>query len=93
MIGFARARQVADAQGESAFTNYRFFTDFAGSPVLSLHATENGLFDFTTRDHARKFFSDAGVTGRSIALEGMGHQDSLIGRNASQVYQQIVDFL
>ena len=93
VIGFARARQVADAQGESAFTNYRFFTDFAGSPVLSLHATENGLFDFTTRDHARKFFSDAGVTGRSIALEGMGHQDSLIGRNASQVYQQIVDFL
>jgi hypothetical protein len=93
VIAFARANQVSDAQGNATFNAPQNFARYADSPVLSLHATENGLFDFATRELAAQYFDFAGLKGRSVALEGFGHQDSLIGRNAPRVYQLIVDFL
>jgi hypothetical protein len=38
-------------------------------------------------------FRRAGKKGWSLALDGMGHQDSLIGRDAPRVYDLIRRFL
>jgi len=93
VIGFARAKVVTDAQGGGDFNVPGSFPHAPHARVLSLHATENGLFDLGTRQLVAQYLAAAGLQGQAIALEGFGHQDSLIGRNAAQVYKHIVDFL
>ncbi len=93
VIAFARSELVTDVNGDGSFVQAANLARYADSQVLSLHSTLNGLFDFQTRSNALALFRQAGMKGWSIALEGMGHQDSLIGRDAVRVYALIGRFL
>ncbi len=93
VISFARCNLVTDASGDGSFVLAANFKDFNDSNLLSLHSTLNGLFDFETRRDALLLFEQAGFNGTSVALDGYGHQDSLIGREAERVYAMIADFL
>lgn len=93
VIAFARTDLVTDVQGNGAFVQAANLAPYADSEVLCLHSKLNGLFDFRTRANALALFRQAGMKGYSIALDGMGHQDSLIGRDAGRVYDLIVRFL
>jgi cholesterol oxidase len=93
VIAFARSELVTDVQGDGSFVQAANLARYGDSRVLSLHSKLNGLFDFQTRSNALALFRQAGMKGWSVALEGMGHQDSLIGRDAVRVYALIGRFL
>ncbi len=93
VISFARCNLVTDVHGDSSFVQARRLAAYNGSQVLSLHSRNNGLFDFQTRANALELFRRAGLRGWSFALDDMGHQDSLIGREAPRVYDLIRRFL
>lgn len=92
-IWFARSRLVTDRNGEALVVRPARVQKIAHCRVLALHAERNGLVDVRTRNPLLTMLSQGGVQGTSVFLESMGHQDSLIGRNAPGVYGRIADFL
>ena len=62
-------------------------------PTLSLHGVDNGLYDIATLARMEKLFAkDMGLDFRARAFEGIGHQDSLIGKNAGVVFEAVGRF-
>jgi cholesterol oxidase len=93
VITFARQRLVTDRSGDGSFMSPEKMSALIGVPVLCLHSDENGLADISTREHLMELLQAAGVVGTSIALRGMGHQDSLIGKRAEEVFGHIHEFI
>ena len=94
VIAFARDGVVSDRSGSGDVCNSENIARRIGHcRVLCLHAAENGLADIATRSHLMQILEAAKLNGASVRLEGMGHQDSLIGKSAPSTYQAILAFL
>jgi acetyl esterase/lipase len=93
VIAFAREHVVTDREGNGSFMVPSRVATRLKCPVLCLHSANNGLVDFRTRRVLADLLAAAGVHVESVELSGMGHQDSLIGSRAGEVYARIADFL
>jgi pimeloyl-ACP methyl ester carboxylesterase len=91
-IHFARTQLVTDRAGRNRYTlpaNIRRWT----FPTLSVHGTENGLADVATLQRFRNRFREMGVTIKVHEFPGFGHQDSLIGKKAAEVFEVVGRYL
>lgn len=92
-IHFARAQVITDRIGRNQYVlrgNLQRWT----FPTLSVHGAENGLSDVATLERfERTFQEEAGIQIRIREFAGFGHQDSLIGNRAGQVFAEVFDFL
>lgn len=91
-IQFARHGFVTNAAGRTYWTSaaakarWRF-------PTLHLHGADNGLVDAATVAVIREDVRKMGLDFESRALEGFGHQDSLIGKDAGRFFAVVSEFL
>jgi len=91
-------REVANQPGN---TPGHLAEVLGGHPVLTLHSEDNGLVDPRTMALTVAHFRAAQATANShrpvmheaILLEGQGHQDALIGRDAAKTFAHIARFL
>ena len=98
VIAFARYGIVSDRRGEGsgivpAHIGRIWKAHGAHHRILCLHSTDNGLVDIATRQRMADLLNEARCSGQSVEFRDMGHQDSLIGRNAPDVYTAICKFL
>jgi pimeloyl-ACP methyl ester carboxylesterase len=65
-----------------------------GHPTLSIHGTENGLYDVATLARMKDLFKkDLKMDFTTHEFRGMGHQDCLIGKRAGEVFAVVESFL
>jgi hypothetical protein len=98
VIAFARYGVVTDRRGNGAgmvpsHIAEVWRTKDATHRTLCLHSADNGLLDIATRQRMIDLLSDAHCGGQSMEFRNMGHQDSLIGRDAPIAYRAICEFL
>ncbi len=92
-IQFARFHAVADPRGNVYYSRNKAKERWT-FPTLSIHGEENDLADVATlAEMDRHFVRDAGLAFRPLAFPGFGHQDSLIGRDATPVFRAVSQFL
>jgi len=90
-IHFARTNMITNYAGRNIYVlrgNLNMRWKF---PTMSIHGKENGLADIATLTRLKSLF--AGLNFQTEAFEGFGHQDSLIGTDAAQVFEKVSDFL
>ncbi len=93
-IHFARSQFVTNRAGRNRYALPANIERRWVFPTLSIHGGDNGLADVATLARFQAFFRDR--MGRDIQAQefpGFGHQDSLIGKDAGQVFQRVFDFL
>jgi choline dehydrogenase-like flavoprotein/pimeloyl-ACP methyl ester carboxylesterase len=94
VIHFANEKLVTDKSGNASFmTPARIGQRIGHCQVLSLHAELNGIVDVRTCGLLEAMLKAAGVTHEARVQGGMGHQDSLIGKDARRTYIRIREFL
>ena len=65
-----------------------------GIATLSIHGAENGLADVATLTRMDTLLrKNLGLDFEKYRVEGCGHQDCLIGRDAGRVFAKVFDFL
>ena len=93
-IHFARNAFVADCGGSAdAYWDAHKLRRLAGLPTLSLHARNSGLLDWETALALQPHRAAGGWEVQSWLVENCGHQDLLIGRDATLVFHRIDRFL
>jgi pimeloyl-ACP methyl ester carboxylesterase len=95
-IHFARAEVITNQDGRNKYVQPRMIRERWRFPTLSIHGDENGLSDVATLHRFQRRFHedvDDDVVIRTHAFPGFGHQDSLIGKNAQQVFDVVYRFL
>jgi len=98
-IHFARFDAITNQRGRGEFvTLLRLHERWRPIPTLILHGKRNGLVDESTQGLLQRHFETAGVPLTCPPTDGepyrqLGHQDLLIGRQATAVFQDIEDFL
>jgi cholesterol oxidase len=93
-IHFARLQEITNPAGRNIYVSRLNFKKRWKFPTLSVHGEENGLVDVATLAHMEKVLKkDARRNYRTRKFSGLGHQDSLIGRNAHLVFEEIDSFL
>ncbi|MEZ5659332.1 MAG: hypothetical protein R3E83_12645 [Burkholderiaceae bacterium] len=93
-IGFARHQRICDQHGQP----YEFDAHLAAcwqAPTFWVHGEQNGIFEASSVALAHALFDRCGIGQRlsSQIFPGLGHQDSLIGRDCGKVLQAIGRFL
>ncbi|MEZ5653261.1 MAG: hypothetical protein R3E87_22230 [Burkholderiaceae bacterium] len=93
-IGFARHERIADAHGRPYPLEDRLAEQWRAK-TLWVHGAQNGIFEPSSVLLAHALFDRCGIGERlsSRVFAGLGHQDSLIGRNCRPVLDAIGDFL
>jgi choline dehydrogenase-like flavoprotein len=92
-IHFARAELITNRRGRNEYVLPRHIRQRWKFPTLSIHGEENGLADVATLERFRTAFREqAGVEIQTRPFPGFGHQDSLIGTRAEQVFAAVHDF-
>jgi choline dehydrogenase-like flavoprotein len=92
-IHFARAQVITNRIGRNDYVLRRNLGRWR-FPTLSIHGGENGLSDVATLARfERTFQEEAGIQIRIREFPGFGHQDSLIGNRAGQVFAEVFQFL
>ena len=94
-IHFARWDAITNQRGRGEFLiRKRLRERWGGIPTLALHGLDNGLVDPYTLKLLNEQLVDAGVPLTTLPpFPATGHQDSLIGTGAKQVFQEIEEFL
>ncbi len=92
VIRFVGGRRATDARGRGYYTAEERMRERLPGRVLSLHADQNGLIDPVTEEAMRNYLTGH-AQARAERLGGFGHQDSLVGRRAPEVYLRIRRFL
>ena len=95
-IHFARLGVITNYAGRNVFATRRNLLERWGKtrPTLSIHGQFNGLYDVSTLARMNKLFkTDLGLNFKPHQLDGMGHQDCLIGKRAREVFGVVEDFL
>jgi pimeloyl-ACP methyl ester carboxylesterase len=93
-IHFARMQVIATRTGRNEYVDTRTVRERWTFPTLSIHGVDNGLADIATLARIEKLLiEDAGAPFETRAFENFGHQDSLIGRKAPQVFDAMARFL
>ncbi len=97
-IHFAHNRVITNHKGFNDYVTPVQLRENCTFPVFHVHGEENGLVSPRTPDHFQKVLEDCDV--RFNGREGFdfekyeaGHQDSLIGRPATQVFADVIRFL
>ena len=96
VIHFARLDVITNSAGRNVFVTRRNLIERwrQDRPTLSLHGVDNGLYDIATRARMDKLFiKELGMNFESIPFDGIGHQDSLIGKEAGKVFDAVERFL
>ena len=92
-IHFARAEVITNRIGRNDYVLRRNLERWK-FPTLSIHGAENGLSDVATLARfERTFQEEAGIRIRIREFPGFGHQDSLIGKRAPEVFAEVLRFL
>ena len=99
-INFARLEVITSRAGRNEYVSRdnflrRWRVDDKDIPTLSIHGSDNGLADVATLARMRKLLvDDLGFENyETHAFADFGHQDSLIGRNAGEVFAVVHEFL
>jgi len=98
-IHFARFGCITNQAGRGEFvTTRRLRERWGGIPTFALHGHNNGLVDAVTQELLRQHFEEAGVPfdgpdTTASPYNGLGHQDVLIGRQSTMVFEDIERFL
>ncbi len=94
-INFARLEVITSKAGRNEYVSRENFLErWNRIPTLSIHGRENGLADVATLARMKQLLADdLGLDFQVHAFDGFGHQDSLIGRDAGQVFAVVHDFL
>ncbi|MES0872614.1 alpha/beta fold hydrolase [Sinimarinibacterium thermocellulolyticum] len=93
VIHFARHQVITDRGGHNRFVTPAALRAHWRFPTLLLHGSDNGLADPATLHRNARLLRDAGVAVEAVMLDGMGHQDCLIGRRAAETFERIRGFL
>lgn len=92
-IHFAQQRMITDPAG-NGYPSRQKLIDRWTFPTLSLHGSDNGLADVATLGRLGWILRhDAGLNIVTEDVEGFGHQDCLIGKDAEVVFQKVSKFL
>jgi choline dehydrogenase-like flavoprotein len=93
-IHFARFNAITNQRGRGEFVTFGQLRDrWSGMPTLAVHGQDNGLVDVTTQTLLDDHLREAGVPFERQVFEHMGHQDCLIGLNATRVFERVATFL
>jgi cholesterol oxidase len=93
VIHFARHQTITDRSGHNRFVSPAALRAHWRFPTLLLHGSDNGLADPATLHRNARILRDAGCAVETQMLDGMGHQDSLIGRRSPETFARIRGFL
>lgn len=92
-LHFARNRMITDRAGRGGYLDGERLARRWTFDTLYLHSENNGLSDPATLALMEARFADEGLPLTTRWLEGVGHQDSLIGREAYKTFQAITSWL
>jgi cholesterol oxidase len=96
-VHFARYNKITNASGRNCFvTVSRVKQRWPRGGTLSIHGKENGLADVRTLGEMTNLMRESDHAGdfKALAIDGLGHQDCLIGTSAREAFfQPIQDFL
>ncbi len=93
-IHFAKLGLITNRSGRNVYLSRANLRERWRFRTLSIHGRENGLTDISTLARMTKVLeTDAGRDFRTYPFDGLGHQDSLIGRTAGEVFKVMHDFL
>jgi hypothetical protein len=94
-IHFARLGVITNRAGRNVFvTRENLLERWKGHATLSIHGEENGLYDVATLARMNKLFKeDLDLDYTPLSFPGIGHQDSLIGKRAGEVFARVEMFL
>ncbi|MGA8050736.1 MAG: alpha/beta fold hydrolase, partial [Burkholderiales bacterium] len=94
-IHFARTNMITNHAGRNVYVVRKNLEERWTFPTMSIHGEKNGLADVATLERLKSLFRDLrGVHFRAEALEGFGHQDCLIGKDAEKnVFVKVSSFL
>jgi choline dehydrogenase-like flavoprotein/pimeloyl-ACP methyl ester carboxylesterase len=93
-IHFARNSMVTTRRGRNAFIIPDLLERLKSIHFFSIHGAENGLSDPATLVRMERMTSEIGIPFKKWLIEGYGHQDCLMGRNArAEIFPKILDFL
>jgi cholesterol oxidase len=93
-IHFTRFNVVTNQRGRGEFVTHRRLRERWGPiATLALHGGDNGLADVSTQSLLREQLGEAGVDFEGRVFDGMGHQDTLLGKASYQVFEAIEAFL
>jgi choline dehydrogenase-like flavoprotein/phosphodiesterase/alkaline phosphatase D-like protein/pimeloyl-ACP methyl ester carboxylesterase len=93
-IHFARSGMITTHRGRNAFVTPKSLRDWKKIPTLSIHGSVNGLADVATVTRMHALMRSIGGKYHSLIVEGLGHQDCMIGRDAGKkIFPEIFKFL
>jgi cholesterol oxidase len=93
-IHFARFNAITNQRGRGEFVTFgQLNRRWSGMPTLAVHGKDNGLVDVTTQSLLKDHMDGAGVPFECETFKHMGHQDCLIGRQSTRVFERIARFL
>ena len=94
-IHFARTSLITNRAGRNVYVKRsRLNEHWRDIKTLCVSGRDNGLADVATAYQMKDLMADAGVhLFRTFIKEDYGHQDSLIGRDAVDVFEQMHSFL
>ncbi|AXQ29174.1 hypothetical protein D0B54_10960 [Solimonas sp. K1W22B-7] len=93
VIHFSQQQTITDRSGRNRFVSRDSLQAHWNFKTLALHGQDNGLSDVATAYRAEAVLLGAGCHVERRVMPHMGHQDSLIGRDAAQTCAVIRDFL
>jgi pimeloyl-ACP methyl ester carboxylesterase len=93
-INFALGKTITNRAGRNDYVSTENIKARWKFPTLSIHGEENGLSDVSTlAEMERAFVRNAEAPVTTLRFPGFGHQDSLIGVHAKQVFRKVYEFL
>ena len=93
VIHFARLKTITDRTGRNRHVDPGKLRRQWRFPTLSVHGERNGLADVKTLYRMEAVMAEAGIDLETEVFENFGHQDSLIGCRAEEVFARIERFL
>lgn len=97
VLHFTKTKRITDVMGRARFSMPGMARARLTFPILSLHSGENGLVSPLTAETMERYFEyvqDGRVVGPDDpTMSNLGHQDSLIGKSAPNVFRRISSFL
>ncbi len=93
-IDLTRMQVIASRAGRNEYVSIPALKERWIFPTLSIHGEDNGLADVATLARVQTILGDqAGCRIKTHRCAGFGHQDSLIGKHANEVFKVIFSFL
>ena len=91
---FVRFSCITNQAGRGEFVTLASLKKrWSGIPTLAIHGAGNGMVDVSTQELLEENFVSAGVPFKKITYPHLEHQDVWIGESASQVFEDIEEFL